>query len=210
MASQHHPRPVLLHPLLPSVNMSKHALMNDAHPPSYSAVDSGAVPGPYVAAAGNAETTSGGVPYQAVPRTRPPSILSTVVSPTASDGPKPSYQVDYERDSRPARSTHCGIFSSAHAAGNWVVPKVVRCRCIFGGVKLDFRNAVFVHPVTTINCSAIFGGVKAIVPVGVQVEICTFSLPPLPAIPTTFLHPRLPDSLSLYAYQSLGKTTTCR
>jgi len=40
-------------------------------------------------------------------------------------------------------------------------------------VKLDFRKAIFVHPVTTVHFIVVMGGFEAVVPVGVQVQMRT-------------------------------------
>ena len=56
-------------------------------------------------------------------------------------------------------------------AGRFCVPKNITSVALFGGARMDFRFAEFVHPVTTIVATKIFGGGKIIVPRGVKVEV---------------------------------------
>jgi len=68
---------------------------------------------------------------------------------------------------RPAVSV--AIFSSSHRQGVWTVPDSMVALALFGGSKMDMRQAVFSSAEVTINLAACFGGVDVIVPPGCTV-----------------------------------------
>ncbi len=70
----------------------------------------------------------------------------------------------------PLRSAVVAIMGGAERKGGWVVPKLVRCIAVMGGVDLDMREAQFAEGVTEIEVFAMFGGVDISVPTGVRVE----------------------------------------
>lgn len=72
-------------------------------------------------------------------------------------------------DVRPRRIT--AIFGGSARKGGWRVPARLRVRAIFGGVELDFREAVFDHDVVEVKCLALFGGIDVTVPPNVRVEV---------------------------------------
>ncbi|WP_433468622.1 DUF1707 SHOCT-like domain-containing protein [Spirillospora sp. CA-128828] len=61
------------------------------------------------------------------------------------------------------------IFSGAERKGRWLVEPTTNVSCVFGGVDLDFRQAVLSRSEVTINVNCVFGGVHMIVPPGVRV-----------------------------------------
>ena len=62
------------------------------------------------------------------------------------------------------------IFSGVERKGRWVVPESFVCVAIFGGIEIDFSEAVFTSQDTTIQVFAMFGGVDVTVPEGVSVR----------------------------------------
>ncbi|MFG2000107.1 DUF1707 domain-containing protein [Spirillospora sp. NPDC048911] len=61
------------------------------------------------------------------------------------------------------------IFAGADRRGRWLVEAQTNVSCIFGGVELDFRQAVLSQREVTVNISCVFGGVEITVPPGVRV-----------------------------------------
>ena len=55
--------------------------------------------------------------------------------------------------------------------GRWIPPRRLFCLFYLGGAELDFRDVLFVHPVTDVYIGAFLGGVNIIVPPGFAVEI---------------------------------------
>lgn len=63
------------------------------------------------------------------------------------------------------------IFGGVERDGAWRVPSHLQASAVFGGMSLDFREAVFGPGVTEINVVALMGGVQLIVPPGLSVEV---------------------------------------
>src|ERR1700722_1752533 len=63
------------------------------------------------------------------------------------------------------------IFGGVERHGAWRVPSHLQASAVFGGMSLDFREAVFAPGVTEINVVALMGGVELIVPPGLSVEV---------------------------------------
>lgn len=55
--------------------------------------------------------------------------------------------------------------------GRWIPPRRLFSLFYLGGGELDFRDVLFVHPVTDVYIGAFLGGVRIIVPPGYAVEI---------------------------------------
>ena len=55
--------------------------------------------------------------------------------------------------------------------GSWIPPRRLFCFFYLGGAELDFRDVLFVHPVTDVYVGAFLGGVNIIVPPGFAVDI---------------------------------------
>lgn len=70
----------------------------------------------------------------------------------------------------PLRSAVVAIMGGTERKGAWVVPRLVRCIAVMGGVDLDMREAQFGEGVTEIEVFAMFGGIDITVPTGVRVE----------------------------------------
>jgi hypothetical protein len=63
------------------------------------------------------------------------------------------------------------IFGGVERHGAWRVPSHLQASAVFGGMSLDFREAVFAPGVTEIYVMALMGGVELIVPPGLSVEV---------------------------------------
>ncbi|MFA1542225.1 DUF1707 SHOCT-like domain-containing protein [Actinomadura monticuli] len=61
------------------------------------------------------------------------------------------------------------IFAGAERKGRWLVEPTTNVSCVFGGVELDFRQAVLSSAEVTVNITCVFGGVDITVPPGVRV-----------------------------------------
>ena len=55
--------------------------------------------------------------------------------------------------------------------GRWIPPRRLFSFFYLGGAELDFRDVLFVHPVTDVYVAAFLGGVNIIVPPGYAVEV---------------------------------------
>ena len=55
-------------------------------------------------------------------------------------------------------------------SGNMVVPKRLRLVLMFRGTTVDLSQAIFVHPVTTIELVCMFGGAEVLLPPGIRRE----------------------------------------
>jgi hypothetical protein len=61
------------------------------------------------------------------------------------------------------------IFGGAERKGRWLVEPHTNVFTLFGGVELDFREAVLTQREVTLNITCVFGGVDIKVPPGVRV-----------------------------------------
>jgi hypothetical protein len=98
--------------------------------------------------------------------------------------------------SRPSpTSTIISVFGGNSRVGRWRLPSRVRVLSLFGGTKLDLRQASTDAADVTIVVVTLFGSVEAIVPEGVDVQLSGVSLfggrdadiapvPVLPGAPT--------------------------
>jgi hypothetical protein len=69
------------------------------------------------------------------------------------------------------------IFGGTKRSGSWDVPKEIRMINIFGGTELDFTNARFAAPTTTITMFCMFGGASFRVHEGMRTvakAVCIF------------------------------------
>jgi len=80
----------------------------------------------------------------------------------------------YQQPATPAVSTaaplvRVGFFSGSSMEGRWTVPSEIRLFALFGGVELDFTDAVWTSDEIVIDAYAVFGGIDIKVPDGVDV-----------------------------------------
>jgi Domain of unknown function (DUF1707)/Cell wall-active antibiotics response 4TMS YvqF len=61
------------------------------------------------------------------------------------------------------------IFGGATRKGSWHVPQEMTALAIFGGIELDFRDAVLPAGEVVVNASAVLGGIGLIVPPDMRV-----------------------------------------
>ena len=69
-----------------------------------------------------------------------------------------------------------GFFSGATLAGKWDTPAQLHCYAAFGGVDIDFTDAVWTSDEIVLDTYAVFGGVNVKVPAGVEVVDHTFAI----------------------------------
>ncbi len=62
-----------------------------------------------------------------------------------------------------------GFFSGSSLSGRWVVPSQIRLFAVFGGLEIDFTDAVWSSDEVVIDAYAVFGGIDIKVPDGVDV-----------------------------------------
>lgn len=89
-----------------------------------------------------------------LPTERPPRALTDL----ADELPEP-------------RETIVAVFSGFERSGEWLPPEQLRVFALFGGGKLDLRQAIFAPGVTEIRIFAMFGGVEIKVPRDVDLEL---------------------------------------
>lgn len=99
--------------------------------------------------------------------------LEPVLSDLPSEQP-PRPRVDLRKEPAlappPAQSPHLvAIFAGAERKGRWLAEPTTNVSCVFGGVELDFRQAVLSQSEVTVNVTCVFGGVDITVPPGVRV-----------------------------------------
>jgi Domain of unknown function (DUF1707)/Cell wall-active antibiotics response 4TMS YvqF len=69
-----------------------------------------------------------------------------------------------------------GFFSGATLAGKWDTPAQLHCYAAFGGVDIDFTDAVWTSDEIILDAYAVFGGVNVKVPAGVEVIDHAFAI----------------------------------
>jgi hypothetical protein len=62
-----------------------------------------------------------------------------------------------------------GFFSNSTLAGRWDTPSQLHCYAAFGGVDIDFTDAVWTSDEIVVDALAMFGGLRIRVPAGVEV-----------------------------------------
>jgi predicted membrane protein len=62
------------------------------------------------------------------------------------------------------------LFGSNTRSGYWEPPERLEVMAMFGGVKLDFRDANLYSGPTVVNCFAMFGGIEIITPVDLEID----------------------------------------
>jgi hypothetical protein len=79
---------------------------------------------------------------------------------TAAPATRPAGQL--ARSGRGSRIV--AIFSGASRKGGWHAEPVIEVLAVFGGVDLDFRDAVLPGPEVVLRATAVLGGVDVVVP----------------------------------------------
>lgn len=67
------------------------------------------------------------------------------------------------------RENIVAIFGGAERGGRWLVEPRTNASVLFGGIDLDFREAVLTQREVIVQCAVIFGGLSILVPHGVRV-----------------------------------------
>lgn len=103
--------------------------------------------------------------------------LANVTQSPATYSQLPTYNVV----ARPVTTTQdtivkVGFFSGATLAGKWDTPAQLQCYAAFGGVDIDFTDAVWTSDEIILDTYAVFGGVNVKVPAGVEVIDHTFAI----------------------------------
>jgi hypothetical protein len=62
-----------------------------------------------------------------------------------------------------------GLFSNSTLTGTWNTPSQLHCYAAFGGVDIDFTDAVWTSDEIVVDALAMFGGLRIRVPAGVEV-----------------------------------------
>lgn len=89
----------------------------------------------------------------------PAAPVARPVVGTAPDLPAPAHP----------SSSIVAIFGGADRQGRWLVDPHVKVVTVFGGVNLDFSDAVLAQREVAINVSCVMGGVEIKVPPGIRV-----------------------------------------
>jgi hypothetical protein len=88
--------------------------------------------------------------------------------PTA-DMPKISLTKDLPPPVRQS-SNMLAVFGGVERKGRWLAEPTTTATCVFGGIELDFREAVLPQREIVVSVTCVFGGVSITVPPGVRVE----------------------------------------
>jgi hypothetical protein len=93
----------------------------------------------------------------------------TAAAPSSALVPAPSPAIHLAN--QPERSSMMAIFAGVERRGPWTLPRRLEALAIFGGMILDFREALLPPGVTEVHVVAVMGGVQLIVPPGLSVEV---------------------------------------
>ncbi|GAA3729278.1 hypothetical protein HDA32_000052 [Spinactinospora alkalitolerans] len=74
------------------------------------------------------------------------------------------------------RENIVAVFGGAERAGRWLVEPRTNVSTMFGGIDLDFREAVLTQREVIVQCAVIFGGLQITVPYGVRVVNATTAI----------------------------------
>ncbi|MDR8414708.1 DUF1707 domain-containing protein [Nonomuraea sp. 3-1Str] len=88
-----------------------------------------------------------------------------------SDLPESSGQGDLVTGREPASGFAMAMFGGFARKGAWVVPPVFTSLSLFGGGRIDLREARFTRQETRIRAFALWGGTKILVPDDIHVEV---------------------------------------
>jgi hypothetical protein len=97
-----------------------------------------------------------------------PVLQDLPVAPAPGGAPAVSARQDLPAPAHEPSSI-VAIFSGAERNGRWLVEPRTNVFALFGGVELDFREAVLTQREVTINVTCVFGGVDITMPPGVRV-----------------------------------------
>jgi hypothetical protein len=102
--------------------------------------------------------------------------LANVASSPVTYSQPTSYPVARPSGTAQESIVKVGFFSGATLAGKWDTPAQLHCYAAFGGVDIDFTDAVWTSDEIVIDTYAVFGGVNVKVPAGVEVVDHTFAI----------------------------------
>jgi hypothetical protein len=88
---------------------------------------------------------------------------------TYAQVPTTSYTVAQPPAVRQDSMARVGFFSGSTLAGRWDTPAQLHCVAVFGGVDIDFTDAVWTSDEVVVDAYAVFGGLNLKVPAGVEV-----------------------------------------
>ena len=93
---------------------------------------------------------------------RRPGSASVSENRRPSHAPLPAREMEIQRI--------LSVFGSNTRGGYWEPPERLEVLALFGGAKLDFRDANLYSGETIVNCFAMFGGIEIIVPADIEVD----------------------------------------
>ncbi|WP_338703989.1 DUF1707 domain-containing protein (plasmid) [Streptomyces sp. Q6] len=93
------------------------------------------------------------------------------LEPAIRDLPASGRRAAHLPDRRPTLRFAAGVFGGFVRAGAWTVPPRFTSWSMFGGGRLDLRDAHFVSHETTISAVALWGGTRITVPDDVEVDV---------------------------------------
>jgi hypothetical protein len=101
----------------------------------------------------------------------PSEVAKTVAdlvapAPSTSLAPRPEPNLVANEQDRAV-----AIFAGVERRGTWTLPRRLQAVAVFGGMILDFREALFPPGVTEVHVTAVMGGVQLIVPPSLSVEV---------------------------------------
>lgn len=102
--------------------------------------------------------------------------LDSVPDPSISQTKQKEFAPQYSDEHVDDSDTLVNIMGGSDLTGHWIVPKQINSISILGGASLDFTDAQFSSPVTTIYAFALMGGDNIYVPENVNVVCKAFCL----------------------------------
>lgn len=100
--------------------------------------------------------------------------------PPPADGPEApvfsSPEAERLASASQGRENIVAVFGGAERKGRWLVEPRTNVSAMFGGVGLDFREAVLTRREVTVQCAVLCGGLDITVPPGVRVVNSTTSI----------------------------------
>jgi len=102
--------------------------------------------------------------------------LDSVPDPAITQSKEKQFAPQYSDEPAEDSDTLVNIMGGSDLTGQWVVPKNINTISIMGGATIDFTDAQFSSPVTTIHAFALMGGDTIYVPENVNVVCKAFCL----------------------------------
>jgi hypothetical protein len=88
----------------------------------------------------------------------------------------PSHSTDFTNDDVDESDYLVNIFGGSNRSGQWSTAREIYSISVFGGSNIDFSEANFCHPVTTMKVFCLFGGDDIFIPEDINVVSKVFCI----------------------------------